>query len=304
VLHGARRNGIRRMDHGSIPSLFDRTRVRAGALLLVVVALAYTYKDVATALVRQWGADDNYSHGFLIVPLAIYFVWARRATLRQVPARPSSWGVLVVGFSLGAFLAGIAAAELFVARASFIGVVAGSIVFLFGWRHLRVLAFPVAFLVLMIPPPEIVFNQVALPLQLFASQAGEVVLRGAGVPVLRDGNVLELVSMRLEVAEACSGIRSIVSLLTFALVLGQFSGCSRTRMLLLCVATIPIAIVANATRVAATGLAAHAWGPAVAEGLLHSSSGLLVFAAAVVALLIVERTTARVRLPVARRVAS
>jgi exosortase len=292
------------MADGCTPSLSERGRFRLGAILLLLAALAYAYADIAAALVAQWSADENYSHGFLIVPLALYFAWGRRAALRGIPARPSSWGLLLVAVSLAAFLAGVVAAELFVARASFIGVIAGAIAFIYGPRHLRVFAFPVAFLVLMIPPPEILFNQVALPLQLFASRAGEVVLRGAGVPVLRDGNVLELVSMRLEVAEACSGIRSIVSLLTFALVLGQFSGGSRARMLLLCAATIPIAVVANATRVAATGLAAHAWGPGVAEGLLHSTSGLLVFAAAVAVLLVLERTTARVRLPAVRRIAS
>jgi exosortase len=278
--------------------------VRLGAIVLFALAVASTYGDVAAALVRQWSADENYSHGFLIVPLAIYFTWTRRATLRELPVRPSSWGLLLVALSLCAFIAGVAAAELFVARVSFIGVLAGAIVFLFGPAHLRAVAFPVGFLVLMIPPPEILFNQLALPLQLFASRAGEAVLRGAGVPVLRDGNVLELVSMRLEVAEACSGIRSIVSLLTFALVLGEFGGCSRARMFVLAAATIPIAVFANATRVAATGFAAHTWGPAVAEGLLHSTSGLLVFAAAVAALLLLERTTARVRRPFARRIAS
>lgn len=298
------RNRSAPMADDSLRPLSHLRGLRTAAILLFGAALAYAYRDAATALVGQWSEDENYSHGFLIVPLALYFAWRRRAALRDLPARPSSWGLLLVALSLGAFVAGVAAAELFVTRASFIGVVAGAIVFVFGTHHLRVLAFPVGFLVLMIPPPEILFNQVALPLQLFASRAGEVVLRGAGVPVLRDGNVLELVSMRLEVAEACSGIRSIVSLLTFALVLGEFGGCSRMRMLLLALATIPIAVMANATRVAATGLAAHTWGPAVAEGLLHSTSGLLVFAVAVAVLLVVERTTARVRRPFARRIVS
>ena len=292
------------MPNDSRPLLFNRERFPPAAILLLAGSLTFAYWNVAAALIAQWSADENYSHGFLIVPLAAYFAWRRRAALGEISARPSSWGLLVVGLSLCALLAGVAAAELFVARASFVGVIAGTILFLGGTRHMRVLAFPVGFLVLMIPPPEILFNSVALPLQLFASRAGEVVLRGAGVPVLRDGNVLELVSMRLEVAEACSGIRSIVSLLTFALVLGEFNGCSRLRMLLLAAATVPIAVLANATRVAATGLAAHTWGPAVAEGLLHSTSGLLVFAAAVVLLLVVERAAARIRVPYARRVAS
>jgi exosortase len=292
------------MTDSSVAPVSPFRNARLGAILLLVVALAYTYRGVAAALIQQWSTDENYSHGFLIAPLAAYFVWKRREALCAAPARPSSWGLALVVVSLCAFAAGVAAAELFVARASFVGVLAGAVLFLYGARHLRLVAFPLAFLLLMIPPPDILFNQVALPLQLFASRAGEVVLRGSGVPVLRDGNVLELVSMRLEVAEACSGIRSIVSLLTFALVLGEFGGCSRRRKLLLVLSTIPIAIIANATRVAATGLAANFWGPAAAEGFLHSTSGFLVFGGAVAILLLVERAMAHVRPSFGRSVAS
>jgi exosortase len=206
-------------------------------------------------------------------------------------------GLPVVGGSLCLLVAGIAAAELFLARVSFIGVLAGGILFSFGARRLQSVAFPLAFLLLMIPLPEIVFNQVALPLQLFASQTGEVLLRSAGVPVVREGNVLELVSMKLEVAEACSGIRSIVTLLTFAVVLGEIGGGSRFRRLLLMAATLPIAVCANAARVTATGLAADTLGAAAAQGLLHATAGLVVFAVAVAALLLVERATTRVRAP-------
>ena len=262
-------------------------------LSALLAAVLVAYWEVAGALVAQWIADENYSHGFLIVPLAGYFAWTRRERLRELPLAPSVWGVIFVVLSLAMLAAGVAAAELFVARTSLIGVLAGSVLFLCGWRHLRVLAFPLAFLLLMIPPPEIVFNQVALPLQLFASQAGELTLRTFGVPVLRDGNVLELASMRLEVAEACSGIRSIVSLLAFALMLGQFGGCSTSRLWLLALSTVPIAVLANATRVAATGLAAHSYGRAAAEGFLHTTSGLLVFGVAVLALLAFDRAMSR-----------
>jgi exosortase len=258
-------------------------------LLAIVVAVLFTYWNVGAALVAQWAADQDYSHGFLIVPLAALFAWRRRRALAAASPQPSSLGLIVVIGSLGLLAAGVAAAELFVARASFVGVVAGSILFLYGRAHLRILAFPVALLLLTIPPPEIVFNQVALPLQLFASRVGEVTLRTAGVAVVRDGNVLELVGMHLEVAEACSGIRSILALLAFALVLGELGGCSRRHRWVLAAATLPIAIVANAGRVAVTGLAAHYWGPELAEGLLHSTSGMLVFGMAVGVLVLVDR---------------
>lgn len=265
----------------------------------LLAAMTATYWDIGVALVRQWASDDNYSHGFLIVPLAIYFGWRRREALAAAPARPSALGLLVILASLAILVAGVAAAELVLARLSFVTLVAGCTLFLFGPAHLRLLAFPIGFLLLMIPLPAIVFNEIALPLQLFASQVGEGTLRSAGVPVLREGNVLELASMRLEVAEACSGIRSLVSLLAFALVLGQVSGCSTRRLWVLAVATVPIAIAANAARVAATGLAAHAWGTAAAEGFLHTASGSVVFVVAVIALATVDRLlrTSRTMLP-------
>jgi exosortase len=271
-------------------------------IALFVAALAFAYAPTFRALVVQWSNDGNYSHGFLVIPFALYLVWRRRDALRRTAAQPWRWGIAVVVWSLLLLVVGVAAAELFLARVSVIGVVAGTILFTYGRRHLRILAFPLGFLLLMIPLPEILFNQLAFPLQLFASHVGELALRGAGVPVLRDGNVLELVSMRLEVAEACSGIRSIVSLLTFALILGEFEGRSGRRIALLACSTIPIAVGANAARVAATGLAAHVWGPAAADGFLHSSSGLLVFAAAVFALLMLNRTIVRLR-PMPRRTA-
>jgi exosortase len=175
-------------------------------------------------------------------------------------------------------------------------VLAGCVLFLFGRDCLRVLAFPLAFLLLMIPLPAIVLNDLTLPLQLFASHTGELALRAAGVPVLRDGNVIELVGMRLDVAEACSGIRSLFALLTFAVTLGQFGNSSRLRVAALALATIPVAVVINGARIAGTGLTAHVWGSAAATGVLHTLSGTVAFGAAMLVLLAVERVAGRLRL--------
>ena len=273
-------------DKAPVSSTVWRAAV-AGTLLSIVIAA--TYWEVGAGLVRQWARDDNYSHGFLILPLAAYFAWQRRHRLASVPVRPSQWGLVGICISQAIFLLGIASAELFLTRMSLILLIASCIWFLCGREHLRILRFPLLFLVLMIPLPAIVFNQIAFPLQLFASQVGEVTLRAAGVPVLREGNILELEALRLEVAEACSGIRSLVSLLTFAVVLGQFSRSSARRLCLLAVATIPIAVAANAARVAGTGLAAHVWGKTAAEGFLHAASGTLLFVVAVSVLLSLNR---------------
>ncbi len=268
----------------NLPRLWSAT-----ALTGLVAVLAVTYRDVLYGLVRQWAADDNYSHGFLVLPLAIYFGWQRRAALATAARRPRLLGLVAILAGAGLLVLGGAASELFLSRISLLVVLAGCIVFLFGMQHLRTLAFPLGFLLLMIPLPTVLFNQVAFPLQLFASGIGELALRGAGVPVVRDGNVLELAALRLEVVEACSGIRSIVSLLTLALVMGQFGRSSPRHIWALAAATVPVAVAANAARVAGTGLAAHAWGKAAAEGFLHAGSGTVVFLVATAALFSFDR---------------
>jgi exosortase len=262
--------------------------------LVVLAALAATYHEVAAGLVRQWSTDDNYSHGFVVLPLALWFTWERRVALRALPLQPSNTGFFLIAFSLAMLVVGVLGAELFLARISMIGVIAGLVLFLAGRAHLRVLTFPIAFLLLMIPLPALIFNRIAFPLQLLASGAGATALETAGVPVLREGNVLVLASTTLEVVEACSGIRSLVSLLTLALVLGHFSLRARWSRALLAASAVPVAIVANAARVAGTGFAAHFWSPEVAEGFFHVFSGWIVFAVAFGALLLIQRFVSHV----------
>jgi exosortase len=251
--------------------------------------MAVAYGPLLAGLATQWFADDQYSHGVLVAPLSAWFAWHRRAALAAAPRRPTIWGFAVVACSLLLLVVGTLGAELFLARISVVGVVAGSVLALLGMPSLRVLAFPIAFLLLMIPLPTIVFNELTVPLQLLASSAGEATLRLAGVPVFREGNILELARVRLEVADACSGIRSLFSLLAVALVLGEMRDLPRKSRAALALMTMPVAIAANALRVALTGMAAQAIGPAVTEGFLHSLSGWLVFVFAIGVLLGVQR---------------
>jgi exosortase len=258
---------------------------------MLSAAILIVYWPILMGLVNQWATDENFSHGFLIPPVALYFAWQRRAALKAAHRQPSGWGLPVAALAICMWAAGTMAAELFLARVSLVMLLAGCILFLYGRAWLRVISFPLGFLLLMVPPPALLFNQIALPLQLFASQVAEVALRACGVPILRDGNVLELVGMRLEVAEACSGIRSIVALFAFALALDHLSGSTWPRQVGLVAATVPIAILANAGRVVATGFAAQVWGPAVADGALHTVAGALVFVSGVVAVAALERAT-------------
>jgi exosortase len=261
----------------------------------VALAIGVTYGTVIASLVRQWANDDNYSHGFFVFPLAVYFAWERRDALARAAIRPHFAGALLIGASLLLYLAGVLAAELFLTRVSLVGVIAGSVLFIRGWPSMRILAFPIAFLLLMIPLPAIIFNQIALPLQLVASQMGEGVIAAAGVPVLREGNILHLPSRSLEVVEACSGIRSLVSLLMLAIVLGYFTEPGVGPRILIAVAAVPLAIVANAARVAGTGLASEWVSPAASDGFFHTFSGWIMFVVATVGLLMVQQAVARIR---------
>jgi exosortase len=257
-------------------------------------AIGFMYAGVLSSLVRQWASDDNYSHGFFVLPLALYFAWERRAALAEATRRPGTTGLALIVASLLVRLAGVLGSDLFLTRVSLIGVIAGTIWFVWGQRHLRILAFPILFLLLMIPLPAVVFNQLAFPLQLFASRVGETAIALAGIPVLREGNVLHVPAATLEVAEACSGIRSLVSLVMLAIVLGYFTGQGTRGRTLLALAAVPIAIVANAARVAGTGLSAEWIGPEAAQGFFHTFSGWLMFVIAFAGLLILQQVFARV----------
>jgi exosortase len=277
---------IARSEVASLPS-----RSFVLAMALVGAGLATAYGRVFGRLVHDWASNDNYSHGFLIIPVALYLAWERRERLMTAHRDPSNAGLAVLLLGIGALAGGTLGAELFVARSSLIVVLAGITLFLGGYAHLRILAFPLAFLVLMIPIPMIVFNQIAFPLQLLASRFGETTLWLADIPVLRQGNIITLANTTLEVAEACSGIRSLVSLLTLSIVYAYFTERRRSVQLLLIGATVPIAVFTNGLRVASIGVAAYYRGPEAAAGVFHTASGWLVFVLAFATLLLIQRVT-------------
>jgi exosortase len=261
--------------------------VGVGAWVLSAAAL---YAAVLGKLVHQWATDPTYSHGFLVPPIALFLVWQERDRLRHTASRPSAAGLLLIVISLAAYMLGSLGAELFVTRASLIGVIAGTVLYVFGWNHLRLVAFPLVFLVFMIPLPAIVFDRATVSLQLLASRMGEDLLRAADVPVLRDGNILTLSTITLEVSDACSGIRSLMALLSVAALVGYFSDVTPWQRVLVVSAALPIAIGLNGVRIAATGLAASRFGPAAASGAVHAASGWVVFVLALGVVWVLQRT--------------
>ena len=257
---------------------------------LLALSLAWLYAAALKGLVAEWLSSADASYGVVLAAVALAVVWRRRAAFALGPPAPGAAdpGAAVLLAGLVLYLIGQLGADVFVTRVSFVLVLTGLLWFLFGARAVRALAAPLVFLLIAIPLPALVVNAVTLPLQLVASRFGEATLSAAGVAVFRDGNLLELPSTTLEVAEACSGLRSIVSL---AVIGGLLAWTERgwPRRALLVAATLPIAIVMNGLRIAATGLACEAWGAGAASGPWHTFSGWVTFLVAVFALVALQR---------------
>jgi exosortase len=203
--------------------------------------------------------------------------WKNKDVLKSIPPAPSWIGFPIILFALGVLIAGSYGAELFLSRISLLFLLAGVILTFRGWNQFRVLAFPLLTLLLAIPIPAIIFNQITFPLQLLASRIASDILPFLNVPVLREGNVIYLPAMPLEVAEACSGIRSLMSLGTLAIFYGYFLENSITRRVILALFSIPIAVAANALRIVGTGICVLYWDPDTALGFFHEFSGWVMF---------------------------
>lgn len=254
-------------------------------LAALVGVMALLYRAIVPYLIHQWAEDEDYTHGFLIVPLALYFVWEKREKLKSMLAGPSLAGAGLLAAGLLTLIVGEIGADLFLQRFSLILVLGGLVWLILGKQYLDELVFPLAFLIFMIPLPAIVMNAIAFPLQLFAAQTATVCMEAAGIPVLREGNTIVLANTTLEVVEACSGIRSLQALLALGAVYGYFTQKSAWKRWALLFLSIPIAILANAFRVAGTGFLAQYIGPAAAQGFYHAFAGWIVFAVAFVLLL-------------------
>ena len=250
----------------------------------LVGLLILLYHGVVYHLGLDWYRDPDYSHGFLVPFLSMFFLWKRWGDLTKLPVRPNPWGIGLLGFGLCMLMVGVIGAELYTQRVSLIVVLAGLVLLLFGTKYLGIVSFPIAFLIFMVPLPTIVVNSIAFPLQLFAAKTATFCLFSLGIPVLREGNLISLAEMTLEVNEACSGLRSLLALLTLGTVYGYISQKELWKRWMLVLLSIPIAIIANAVRVSGTGILSHIWGVEVAQGFYHSFEGWIVFLVAFILL--------------------
>ena len=253
------------------------------------IAAAAAYVPVVVRLTAAWWTDSDYSHGLICAPLAAALIYGRRDALAKLPMKPAIVGLAGAGASLVLLLVGTLGAELFLTRTSLLLFAASSIVFLFGWRHLRAVAFPFAIVALSIPIPAILMTHVTLPLQFAASAAAEASLTAVGIPVLREGNVLALPHATLQVAEACSGVRSMMSLIVLGLIVARRMESRTAVRAAIVAAAVPVTIAVNAFRVTATALVTERYGVAAAEGLVHEMLGTLLFVASAILLIACAR---------------
>lgn len=283
-------------------------------ILAFSLALVFAYATVLAKLGHDWWTNENYSHGLLIPFIIAYILWSQRERFARATLRPSMiFGLAAVFCALLALWAGTAGAELYMQRTSLVLMLAGTVLYFWGFSLLRLLIVPLFLLLLAIPIPAIIFNKIAFPLQLFASRCAVWAMTLFDIPVLRQGNVIELMPLgaretkKLEVVEACSGIRSLMTLVTLAVVFAYFThprggnsgdadgnrAKSRIaarlaplkhygfwRSTLIVLSAIPIAIFTNALRVSGTGVLARFYGTQVADGFFHSFSGWVIYVVA------------------------
>lgn len=255
---------------------------------LLAILIGVLYYSIVPQLVSEWWTNPNFSHGFLVPLFSAFVVWQNRKRLAALPAEPSWLGLAVIAGALGVLVVGRLGAEFFLSRTSFLFLFAGLVIYFLGWQYFRASLFPWVFLFFMIPIPVIIFNQIAFPLQFMAARLASDLLALLGIPVLRDGNIIQLPTMSLEVAEACSGIRSLMSLGALAVIYGYFLETRNLPRVLLALSAIPIAVAANAFRIVGTGLMGYYWSPDKAEGFFHEFSGWVIFVISLGLLLLVH----------------
>lgn len=271
----------------------QRLSATARAVIAWSAALiAFCYFPVIVRLVRQWSNDDDMGHGFFVPVIAAWIAWQKLPEIEAVPAVPDLRALFLLGWAALQLYIGTLGAELFLARTAMLFTIIGTIWLFCGIRYLRIFAFPLFVLFFMVPIPTIIYTRITFPLQIFASEVAETMLNLIGIACGRDGNILILPSMTLNVVEACSGIRSLLSLTFLSLVYGYFFETNRKIRVLLFFSTIPIAILANAGRVTITGILAEV-NSKLAEGLVHEAEGWLIFMVALVIMVGVHQALRR-----------
>lgn len=249
---------------------------------VATLAVIFTvYAPVIDLMVQDWLHDENNSHGFIVPLVSAYLIWKRRDELLAKAVKPSWWGLAVAAGGAVMLVLGWLAGEYFTQRSSLIVVLCGCVIFWYGWGVMSVLAGPMAYLVLMVPIPAIIYDAAAFPLKLLVTKASVAFMKAVGIMVVREGNVMMFPNITLEVVNACSGLRSLTSLLAVGLAYIMLFVKARWQQYALVALIFPIALAANMVRVIGTGVLAQYFGAAAAEGFFHEFAGLVIFLASI-----------------------
>lgn len=257
-----------------------RTSPQLWVLFGAVAAFAgFLYFDSLSVMVSWWSSREEYSHGFLIPPISAYLIWQRADRLREIEFSGSWIGVALVAVGLGMFLIGELSTIYTVIQYGFVVFVLGAAWAVLGTTAFRVVAIPLALLFFMVPFPNFIYNNLSSQLQLLSSQIGVAFIRLFGIGVYLEGNVIDLGSYKLQVIEACNGLRYLFPLMTLGVIVAYFYHAALWKRLLICVSTIPITILMNSFRIGVIGVMVEHWGQGMAEGFLHDFEGWVIFMA-------------------------
>lgn len=263
-------------------------------LFLAALAIALAYWNVAHGLVLDWLHDENNSHGFLVPLVSAFLIWRRRDALARQPVSSSLAGLAIACLGTMMLLFGWFSTEYYTQRLSLIVVLSGCTIYWYGWNIFSVLLAPLAYLILMIPIPAIIYDAIAFPLKLFVAKVSVTVMKAMGILVVREGNIMAFPNITLEVVNACSGLRSLTSLLAIGLAYTMLFVHVRCQKWLIFFLIFPIALVSNMVRVIGTGILAQYFGPAAAEGFFHEFAGIVVFFSSLAMLLFAHHIISKV----------
>jgi len=240
------------------------------------------YFPVWKNLVTAWYNNDQYSHGFFILPVCLYILWQKKEILTKVPLSPSRWGMALVIFSLLIYLFAHFAEIVTIASLSLVLFLAGVVIYFYGFLMFKELFFPLFLLLFMIPVPSQIFSSLTIPLQIFVSKSSVFIGSFLCIPIYREGNVIHLPEQTLQVVQACSGLRSLISLLTLSVVFGYLTLKSNILRSILFISGIPIAIIVNVVRVLLMALAFYYFNYDLTKGTIHTVFGMIIFVFALI----------------------